>query len=250
MADFELTDDFELGDFGNMGDDADFGDTDGFEGVDIVQADDDIAQNRYIPPRIVAMKSDFVKYDNAKKLAAAHKLDFNERVDCIVGGNFIFGDYIEAYLTRYNVLAKDMLITTLSLSQENVDSLNALITHGYIESLDLCVSGYFYSHERNKLIPYIYKMLDIDNRFQLTVCSAHTKICQFTTEGGRKIVMHGSANLRSSLNIEEFTIEENPQLYSFYREVFAPVIERYQTINKTIRVAPMWRIIERKYFDY
>jgi hypothetical protein len=62
--------------------------------------------------------------------------------------------------------------------------------------------------------------------------------------------MHGSANLRSSLNIEEFTIEENPQLYDFYRNVFAPVIDRYQTINKVIRVAPMWRIIERKHFDY
>jgi hypothetical protein len=84
MADFELTDDFELGDFGNMGDDADFGDTDGFEGVDIVQADDDIAQNRYIPPRIVAMKSDFVKYDNAKKLAAAHTERLRKRINTVL----------------------------------------------------------------------------------------------------------------------------------------------------------------------
>jgi hypothetical protein len=240
--------DLDFGDFGSF--DSDTLDTDGFSSVDIITAEDDIAQNRYTPPTVIAMKQDFVKYDNAKALARQHRLDFNERIDCVVGGNFIFGDYIEAYLTQYNVLAKEMLITTLSLSQENVDSLHALITHGYIAQLDLCVSSYFYSHERSRLIPYIYKMLDIDNRFQLTVCSAHTKICQFTSEGGRKIVMHGSANLRSSLNIEAFTIEENPRLYNFYRDVFQPVIERYQTINKSIRVAPMWRIIERKHFDY
>jgi hypothetical protein len=182
-------------------------------------------------------------------LAADHYLNFGERIDCIVAGSFIFGDYIEAYLTKWNVLAKEMIITTLSLSYENIISLQALMTHGYIDKLSIIVSSYFYSHERNGLIRAMYKMLDIDDRFQLSVAGLHTKTCQFITEGGRKIVMHGSANLRSSQNIEQFTIEENPGLYSFYEESFRRIEEKYFTINKAIRTKKLWEVITTKKFN-
>ena len=38
------------------------------------------------------------------------------------------------------------------------------------------------------------------------------------------MVLHGSSNLRSSGNIEQFTIEENPELYDFYKELFDKII--------------------------
>ena len=38
------------------------------------------------------------------------------------------------------------------------------------------------------------------------------------------MVIHGSANLRSSGNIEQFTIEENPELYDFYEDLFENII--------------------------
>lgn len=77
------------------------------------------------------------------------------------------------------------------------------------------------------------------------MAAIHTKTAQFETLGGRKIVIHGSANLRSSGNIEQFTIEENPAIYDFYDTVFDKILERYATIKKAVRGKELWREIER-----
>jgi hypothetical protein len=45
-------------------------------------------------------------------------------------------------------------------------------------------------------------------------------MCIFETYCGMKIVIHGSANLRSSDNIEQIDIEENEELFNYSDEFF------------------------------
>lgn len=170
---------------------------------------DETEETRYTLPKVVPMKEDFVMYDNAQK----------------------------------------MTISTLSLSQNNVDSLHTLMDKGYIEELNLIISVYFWGNERSSLVPYIYKQLDIGDRFQLAVAGVHTKTVHFETLGGRKIIMHGSANLRSSGNIEQFTMEENPELYDFYDDHFSRILDKYATIRKPIRNSKAWDLFTRMTFD-
>lgn len=211
---------------------------------------DDIEETRYTKPKVVRLPSDFVLYDNAFKLAKDLRLEFGERADVFISGSFIFGDFIEAYLTAHHAKAVKMTISTLSLSQNNVDSLHNLMEAGYIDELNLIVSVYFFANERRSLIPYIYKRLDINDRFQLSVAGLHSKTVHFETLGGRKIVIHGSANLRSSGNVEQFTIEENPRLYDFYEEQFSKIVEKYATIKKPIRNKALWaELIKKKFND-
>lgn len=191
-------------------------------------------ETRYIKPKVYATSSDFVMYDNAVKLARDIEIAEGSRYDVVVNGSFIFGDFLEAFIVRNNAKCKKLTISTLSLNQNNVDSLHNLITHGYIDKLNLIVSAYFYNMEIRALIPYIYRQLDIDNRLQLAVANVHTKTAQLETAGGKKIIAHGSANLRSSGSIEQFTIEENPELYDFYDEMFSRILERYATIRKAV----------------
>lgn len=204
--------------------------------------------NRYIKPRLVPMKERQIMFEHAAALANEIDLAERSRYDCIVSGSFIFGDFIEAFMVRNNCKAVRMTITTLSLSQENVDSLATLMQMGYIERLDMVVSDYFFSHERRGLIPYIYSQLDIGDRFQLAVAFVHTKTVHFETLGGKRIVIHGSANLRTSGNVEQFTIEENSELYGFYDEAFRPVIERFKTINHTAPRKTQWADMTKKQF--
>lgn len=178
---------------------------------------------------------ELLKYSNAEKLAKAIRLDKGARYDCIVSGNFIWGDFIEAFFTVNEAQSRSVTISTLSMDQNNVDSLKNLMVWGHIDELNLIISGYFFAHERRALIPYIYQELDIDNRFQLAVADVHTKICLFETTGGKKIIIHGSSNLRSSGSIEQFTIEENPDLYDFYKEYHDRIIEKYKMINKDVK---------------
>lgn len=234
---------FNFGDIGNL--DIPDIDIDAFNFVPDEILD---MESRYVKPKLVPIKEEYVLYDNAEKFAKEINIDFGERIFALVSGSFIFGDFIEAFLTTKNAKAVNMTISTLSLSQENVDSLHNLIEKGYIDNLTLIISDYFYSHERFILIPYIYEQLDINNSFQLVVAYNHSKIIQFETLGGRKIVMHGSSNLRSSGNIEQICIEENPDLYDFFEERFAPIVENYSTINKKINRKEEWNLIIKKNF--
>jgi len=184
-----------------------------------------------------------VKYKNALQLAQdiGPMNTPGQRVFAVVDGSFIFGDFIEAFLVTHNLLAKRMIISTLSLSQENVDSLKNLIIGDYLHQLDMVVSDYFYSHERHGLVNYMYEHLDTDNRFQLAVCRTHTKICLVETGCGQFFTIHGSANLRSSDNIEMFEIENDRALYDFNAAWHDEIINKYQTINKTVRSIDTWR---------
>ncbi|MGV4404946.1 hypothetical protein ACQ1PF_07940 [Ornithobacterium rhinotracheale] len=191
-------------------------------------------------PRIIKakkykeLKSHQVKFRHAKDLAKKVDLTESPRYDCIVSGNFIFGDFIEAFLVGKNIKITEMTIATLSMSRENIDSLVTLMQKGYVDNLNIIISDFFYSHERNNLIQYMYEALDVDDRFQLSVTSTHAKVYLLKTLGGKKIVIHGSTNMRTCGNIEHFTIEINESLYDFYRDFYKEIESRYKTINKTI----------------
>ena len=244
----------ELGDIGNF-DVPELGDI-VFNLVDFLPSDE-MEETRYILPHFVQYsEQDFVLYENAERLAKELKpICEGARCDVFLAGSFIFGDFIEAFMRENQVHAEEMTISTLSLSQENVDSLEGLMTHGYIDKLNLIISVYFWAHERNGLLPYIYRHLDIGQgedgtggRFQLAVAGMHTKTVHFKTAGGKHIVIHGSANLRSSGSIEQFTLEENKKLYDFYNEQFKKIVEKYATIKKPIRNKNAWDIFTRKHF--
>lgn len=234
---------FDIGtpDFGNLG----------YEDVDKslfnFDSGDFAFEDRYLKPKASGiLHSEQVLYDNAEKLASKIEIGEGERADVIVSGAFIFGDFIEAYITQRECHCLKMTISTLSLSQDNVDSLRNLLVGGYVDKLDMVVSAYFYSNEIRTLIPYMYRQLDIDDKFQLAVCGTHTKTTTFETEGGKHIVVHGSANLRSSANIEQFTIEDNKELYDFYENCFGKIVENYSTIQKPIRVSKLWKLLDGK----
>lgn len=202
-------------------------------------------ESRYMKPKLHKQLPDkCIKYEYAQKMAKDMIISKGDRYNIIISGNFIFGDFIEAYVVEHNVKVKKMTISTLSMSQDNVDSLANLINGGYVDEMNLIISHYFYSHERHSLVPYIYKNLDVDGKFQLAVAGTHTKTCIIETEDGLFITIHGSSNLRSSRNIEQFTIEENEEYYKFLNEYQDTIINEFKTINKGIRGGKLWNLIK------
>ena len=206
---------------------------------------DDAFETRYIKPlKTKERQKHFLKYANAEKLATEIILEKESCFHCIVNGSFIFGDFIEAFIVHNNAHVLKMTISTLSMDESNVDSLAELMEGGFVDDLDLIVSGFHYSHKRWTIVDYTYKHLDTDkNNFQLAVADCHTKICLMETDGGKKIVIHGSANLVSSGCLEQFTIEENEALYDFYFDYHQKIIELYKTIDKTVRGKKLWGAI-------
>ena len=205
--------------------------------------------NRYINPHTrgsLHIHDRMVKYNNAEQLAKDIEMGTGSRSHALLSGNFIAGDFIEALFVEKNIHTKCLSVSTLSLSDNNVDSFRNLIDGGYIDSLDFIVSDYFHGHEKHKfgLVPYMLQQLDVDNKFQLAVAQSHTKICIFETDGGKKFVIHGSANLRSSTCVEQIVIEENPVLYDFYKAYHDAVIKEYAIINKSLLRNQLWQAIQ------
>lgn len=224
---------------------------DGFDEMDFAEFDDvqieleDAFESRYLkPPRNAEIAEHNLKYKDAVKLAEQMEITEKSRYFCLINGSFVFGDFLEALLTHNNWKVKKMTISTLSMSMNNIDSLDNLLKWGYVDEMDLIVSDYFFAHERHMLIKEIYEKLDKGDRFQLAVAGTHTKIILIQTHCGKKIVVHGSANLRSSSNIEQFVIEENPILYDFNEEYMSKIVEIYKTINKPLRTNTLWDIIK------
>ena len=200
-------------------------------------------ETRIIKPK--KSKDKIANWKNAVKTASKITVEPGMSYFAIIDGSFIFGDLIEAILTKKLLRAYRMDIQTLSLSKDNIDSLKLLLTLGYVKDLNLIVSDYFFSHERNNLIPYMYEKLDIADRFQLAVAGTHLKITTIKLTNGINLVIHGSANLRSSGNIEQIAIQDSEEIYNFVTEFNDKIINEFKTINKSIRRRKLWRIIQQ-----
>lgn len=194
---------------------------------------------RYPRPRTV-------KYERAVDLAKnIPDLQEGEAVYAVVSGNFIFGDFIEAFMVENNYRDEEIIVATLSLGQENVDSLKNLQSGGYVDNLSLIVSDYWFAHERRREggVPYILKHLGGEN-FSFAAAGLHTKVTLIKTSCAKYFVLHGSANLRSSRNIEQFCIENNQELYKFNASWLKKILANFCITNKSDRGDKLWQAME------
>ena len=202
---------------------------------DDLMDDDDFSESKYIKPRQQKQfPSNYIKFPNAQKLAKKIDLQAKENLFCIVDGSFVFGDFILAFLHYHNIKAVRMDISTLSLSMHNIVGLENFIKKGYIDNLNFLIGYYFYAHERKGLMEALYERLDFENRLQVSVCRNHMKCITILTDRGNKIVIDGSANLRSSDNLEQFSLEFNPEKYDFITNFNDKLLEEFKTIQKPI----------------
>lgn len=184
-----------------------------------------------------------VKYDNAVKMAREIGIiPEGDSIHTLVSGNFIFGDLIEAYLTEHDLCAHEMIIAVLSLSQENVDSLRNLQMGGYVGRMGLIVSDFFFSHYRATGVKYICEELG-QGRFTFAAAGIHTKVVLMKGDGF-SLVLSGSANLRSSRNVEQFAIDHSPELYTFHREWMATILNQYTATHQSLRGSELWQTLQ------
>ena len=207
------------------------------------------AQTRIIQPRMdPTILTQTVHFDHAMELATKIDLSGKTRTFAWVSGSFIFGDILEALWRRRNVDIKNLAISSLSISDENIDSWAGLMAQANIERFDLLVSAYWYSHEKYQLLPYLYQQLAGDNRFQVAFGAYHCKLIALETHHGHTMVIHGSANMRSSTNVEQIMVEvDNRELYDFNAGMIQDICKKYGTIDHAMK--PMTRLETRHWFD-
>lgn len=194
------------------------------------------------PVPISPYKDFLIGYDNAESLVDKITLGKHSAFFSFIPGNFVFGDFIEAFVVKNNLHIKKMQISTLSMSYDNIHNIKNIMHGGFVDDLYLIISDYFYSHERGGLIKDVYELLDTEkSNFQLAVARIHAKVCIFETYDGMKYTIDGSANLRSSDNIEQFSIQENESLYDTINAFYSGICDKYKTINKSLKHSDIWQ---------
>lgn len=189
---------------------------------------------RYPAPRLREVKYErAIDFVNGSPL---EDLEDGDRYFAILSGKFIFGDMIEAYLFERDHVADEILIATLSMSQNNCDSLAGIIDAGRVKRLGLILSTYWYAVEMKRRVGYLVEHLSRAPEFHWAAISLHTKIVMLR-EGDRHYVMHGSANLRSCGQLEQVVIERNEALYHFNRAWMEKVLHEFEIRPKK---KPIW----------
>lgn len=220
-------------DFGGVAADLDFSLFDVSRGG----ADDGIETTRYDRPRVYDNVLGEVSYEHVRDFVDGLDLSEGYRAFAFVSGNFVFGDVLEAMVERRKVAPRLMTVQTLSMSEENVDSLRNVVDMmgGRLERLRIVLSVYFWGHEHRpgQLVPYLHERLDVPGLdLDVAFASIHTKIVTMETLSGHHLVMDGSANLRSSRNVEQVRVECDDGLYAFVEGFADRVFAAYSTINR------------------
>lgn len=192
-------------------------------------------------------------FENAEAFARQIDLTPGARTFAWVSGNFIFGDIVEALVIARRVGIKRLYICSLSISQDNIDSLkNVMLLMGdELERLVLVFSGYQYSHEKYNLVPYMYQELDDPkNRVDIAFGRWHGKLITMETVRGHTITIHGSANLRSSNSIEQIMVEvDDRELHDFNAGIMEDICKRFGTINAGAQYTKLKAIPEREAWE-
>ncbi len=155
-----------------------------------------------------------IRPENAREVLP-HLPTPGETCHCLLLGNFVLGAIIPAIVSEKGT-AKSLRVATLSLSEYNAKSIIAMLDAGEIESARLLVSHYFSKVDEKGVFAKVAAILG--DRVPMAVARSHCKIVILEMASGETYVIEGSANLRSSDNLEQMTIFNDRELAKFHTD--------------------------------
>ncbi len=183
-----------------------------------------IAQNRFLAYKATAKVKragirQFIKPENA--LVVVRRLpEEGGTTHCILRGDFVLADLLPHLLEEH--YCPHLRIATLGMSAENADLLARLHEKGKVGKITMVLSHYF--EQVNKSTVYFEVRTRLEGIAQFVVMRSHAKvICcpRARDEAGVVrdwLVLEGSANLRSSDNLEQMTIFNDQEVHNFHAE--------------------------------
>jgi hypothetical protein len=138
-----------------------------------------------------------------------------ESLHGVISGKYALFELVPALIERKGKIA-DLIVATLSFSKANAADLLGLLDDGHVERFSLLISYYFKSTSRpiyDLLVPQLR-----ERGHRVLAMRTHAKIMLARMASGDRYVVETSANLRSSVNIEQFVMTNDPQLYDFHHQ--------------------------------
>jgi hypothetical protein len=139
----------------------------------------------------------------------------------LMNGNCQFVDFISEFVKCIEPV-EEIYLTTLSLNEHTFDSLDRVIPN---ITKNILVSSYFLATDKNGTLPKMRENKRLNN-YNIGFFRNHTKMVLIKTKSNYYLFT-GSANLRSSATIEQFSIYNSENLYNFNKKWISYLIEKY-----------------------
>jgi len=160
----------------------------------------------------------YVKPSNAKFIKD-YIPETNQSSFLLMNGNCEFVDFINEFIKEVGEI-KEIYLTTLGLNLYTFKVLNK--TLGNIKK-NILVSTFFYSTDKHKVLKKMFNKNQLKG-YKIGIFRNHTKMVLLKTKSDFYL-FSGSANLKSSGNIEQFTIYNSKKLYNFNKDWISRVIK-------------------------
>lgn len=157
----------------------------------------------------------FIRPENAAALVDHLPISADDRTHCILRGDFVLCDIVPAIIARRGA-CPHLRIATLGLSVANADALACLVERGDVGEITLLVSLYFAQVDKATVFRAVTERLKDTARIAIT--RTHAKVICLPTASGDTFAIEGSANLRSSDNIEQMLITNDPDTLAFHEQ--------------------------------
>lgn len=136
-----------------------------------------------------------------------------ERTHCVLRGDFVLCDLIPGIIGARG-RCPHLRIATLGLSTANADTLASLVESGEVHALTVVVSHYFQQVDKTTTYREVAARLQSCGG-RLVVTRSHAKVICLPGPTSA-LVIEGSANLRSSDNLEQMCIIDDPETHDFH----------------------------------
>src|SRR6185369_15584345 len=122
-----------------------------------------------------------------------------ESLHLVLSGYFDLLNLVLALLDKVGSPCLTLRIATLSFSKRNVKELAGLIDSGAVRQVDLLTSDYQRQHDQDYMVLALEE-LSVKRGQRVAAARSHCKLITMALEDGRRYVIEGSANLRTSRN--------------------------------------------------
>lgn len=156
-----------------------------------------------------------IRPENARAIVPLLPGHSDERLHCVLRGDFVLCELIPLIIAHRGA-CPHLRVATLGLSAANAEQLANLFTAGLIGELTIVASHYFQQVDKTTTYRQICAILA--GKARLVITRSHAKVILLPTAGGDHYIIEGSANLRSSDNLEQMLILNDQETHDFHAE--------------------------------
>lgn len=178
-----------------------------------------------------ALRRRMVQFKEASALLPYLPTRPGEVTHAIMDGRYDLMVLLSAILESYGSGCQSLRIATLSFNTRNTSEIAHLLRTdppGPVATVTLLCSDFFRANNREEYRDAVRTAAAFPGRWRLAAARSHAKVITADLADGRKLVIEGSANLRTNSNREQLTAILDTALHDWHAAWIDELVTRHE----------------------